>query len=71
MREFCCDVHLLPYPMLLKDLPDRSFASRIDIGSVKIINTRLIRADQLPFRLLHIDPAAGARKAHAAKTETG
>ena len=69
VRQLGCDIDLFPDLILLKDLTDRLLASRVDIGSVKIIDACLICAKKQLLRSFLIDPAVHTRKAHAAKAK--
>ena len=69
LGELCSNIDLVTDVIALEDLPDRGFAPRIDVGSIKIIDSGAVGRHQLLFCFFEIDPVSFSGKAHAAETK--
>ena len=69
LGKLCGDIDPLPDPVLFEDLPYGLFASRIDVGRVKVINAGIKGGHDLLFRLFDVYTVSLFSKTHAAITQ--
>ena len=69
--QLCGNIDLAPQLAFFQNLTDGGFASGIDIGRIKIVDSFIdCRSDQC-FGLFQIDSAVLARKTHTTQTQNG